>query len=230
MAQSYWPFSGVDATETQWSQLFRRLQSTGVWGDPGDTQCQVAAATGLNLTVKAGYALVRGHMYYNSSDLTVTLVAGEAQARIDIIVLRLDPTANTITAAIVKGTASASPVAPALSQTDADVYELELARIAVAASASSIVSGNITDTRQFMGLVYGTWTTLQRPTSPRLGQPGFNSTLGYHEFWNGTTWKRNTVPDTIDAATVGGRHFLDGTTTPSGGLGVNEDIYFQYTP
>ena len=228
MAQSYWPFDGVDTTETQYSQLFRRLQSTGVWGDPGDGQLKVVADAGLDIAIQPGFALIRGHMYENDGNLSISIDSGDSQARIDIVVISLDPTLNTIVAGVVKGLADVSPVAPDLAQTDAGVYELEIARISVAASAAAISAGNISDTRSFMGLQYGIWTTAKRPASPRLGQPGFNSTLGYSEMWNGSVWSRTSLPATVDADSVGGRHFLDGTSTPGGGTGVDEDIYFQW--
>jgi hypothetical protein len=32
------------------------------------------------------------------------------------------------------------------------------------------------------------WTTANRPASPIQGQLGFNTTLGYLEVYNGTSW------------------------------------------
>lgn len=32
------------------------------------------------------------------------------------------------------------------------------------------------------------WDTLNRPSSPYLGQTGFNTSLGFKEYWNGTSW------------------------------------------
>lgn len=36
------------------------------------------------------------------------------------------------------------------------------------------------------------WTTATRPASPVAGQVGFNSTLGSHESYNGTSWQQFT--------------------------------------
>lgn len=190
MAESYWPFDGVDTSETQYSQLFRRMQATGVWGDDGDTSVKLVQGSGLIPVLKTGYALVRGHMYYNDSDWPVTFPAGGSSARVDLLVLRLDPTANTIKATILPGTPGAG-VAPAPTQTDAGVYDLPICEVTVGINATTIVTANLKDVRRFMGLIFGMWTTATRPTTPRRGQPGYNLDLDAPEFWNvdDGTWK-----------------------------------------
>jgi len=228
MAETSFPFDTVDTTETAFSQFFRRLNATGVWAHPDTLELQVAADTGLGVNITAGTALVRGHFYINDGTLPLTLSAGEAQPRIDIIVLRLDPTANSIVAAILAGTAAASPVAPALTQTDSGVYETPLAHIAVAASAATITTGNITDKRRYMAFPVGLWSTSLRPTAPRLGQQGFNTDLGYSEEWNGSTWRPAGKPTLVDADTLLGRKWYFGTTDPGSSFGAVGDIYFKH--
>jgi hypothetical protein len=187
MAESYWPFDGVDTSETQYSQLFRRMQATGVWGSDTDTAVKLVQGSGLGTALKSGYALVRGHMYYNDADWTVAFTAGGATARVDLVVLRLDPTANTIKAVVLPGSPGAG-VAPAPTQTDAGVYEMPIAKVAIGANSSSITNANITDVRPFMGHIFGDWTTANRPVNPREGQPGYNLTTNRPEYWNGTDW------------------------------------------
>jgi hypothetical protein len=34
------------------------------------------------------------------------------------------------------------------------------------------------------------WTTSGRPTSPNVGQMGFNTTLTKIDFWTGTAWQQ----------------------------------------
>lgn len=197
MTQSYWPFDGIDTTETQYSQLFRRMSMTGVWGDPSTTDCKLIAASGLNTTLKAGYAFVRGHMYKNDADVTVTFTAGGAAARTDLLVLRLDPTANTILPVIIVGNPADYAAAPGYDAsgnwipqaTDAGQYDLLIAAINTGVSDSVINSGDIVDARYFAQHVFGMWSTAQRPKTPRIGQPGFNYTTGKPEFWDGATWQ-----------------------------------------
>lgn len=206
MTSSYWPFDGTDTTETQYSQLFRRLQSDGVWGEPGDNTLKLVQGSGMIPVLKSGYALVRGHMYYNDADLNVTFAAADATARIDRLVLRLDPTANTITPTIVKGTAG-SGTPNAITQTDAANYDVLIDEVNIGASATNILTADITDKRTFMGQVWGLWTTATRPgtgvgtVSPRKGQPGFNTTTSKPEYWDGSAWV-NFSPSTFTASMI----------------------------
>lgn len=189
MAQTSWPFENADTTEAQFSQLFRRLQTSGVSGTPATTDLKVTGdSTGMNVKVAAGYAIVRGHAYYNSAQVTLTIGAAASNPRIDLVVLRLDPTANTITLVVVPGTAAASPTVPALTQTDEGTYDLAIAQVAIGASVTTIAAGNVTDLRPFMGTQFGRWTTATRPASPLLGTAGFNSTLAVPEYWDGSAW------------------------------------------
>lgn len=213
MTSSYWPFDGTDTTETQYSQLFRRLQSDGVWGEPGDVTLKLFQGSGMTPVLKAGYAFVRGHMYYNDADLNVPFDAADATARIDRLVLRLNPTANTIVPTIVKGTAGAG--APnAITQTDAANYDILLNEVAIGASATNILTADITDKRTFMGHVFGLWTTATRPgtavgtAAPRKGQPGFNTTTGVPEYWDGAAWKDFVVTAVTAAMISSGQQAL----------------------
>ena len=208
MTQSYWPFATIKATETQFSQYNRRLMMSGVWGDPGDQTLRIVAGVGLATTLKAGYAFIRGHMYYSDADVSVSVLAADAQPRIDLVVLRLDPTANTIAPVVIKGTPAASnPAEPTPVTTDAANYDIPIAAISVAGGATSIIAGNITDRRIFAATQWGIWETQSRPGTalnpgtPRKGQAGFNSLLGAPEFWDGDSWELFT-PSAIDPATL----------------------------
>lgn len=200
MAQSSFPFQSVDTTETQYSQLFRLLtpRGHGINGVPGDTTLKASAnSSGMNVTVTAGQAIVRGHMYISTATETLAIQPSEANPRIDTVVLTLDPTANSIVLAVVKGTAAVSPSAPSLTQTDTGNYQFALANVAVAASATTISAGNVTDRREFIDNV---WTTATRPT-PRLGLIGINTTTSQVEWYNGTAWV-DVAPTALDASII----------------------------
>lgn len=186
MAQTSFPFENVDTTETQFSQMFRTLNA-GVNGTPAGTELKVTAGTGLAVSIAAGQAMVRGHYYISTAAETLALTAANgSNPRIDAIVLTLDPTANTVILAKVDGTPASSPVAPTLTQTDAGVFQYLLATVLVPAGAT--VPSTITDSRGFMGSRFGLWATAGRPTSPTVGQVGFNTTLNAAEFYNGSAW------------------------------------------
>lgn len=186
MAQSSFPFENVDTSETQFSQMFRNFAS-GVNGSPAGTELKVTAGTGLVVNVAAGQGMVRGHYYISTASEALTIAAANpTNPRIDSIVLTLDPSANSIVLAVVTGTPAGSPVAPTLTQTDAGVFQYQLATVAVAAGAGSV--GTITDTRNFFGSRFGIWSTAGRPSAPFTGQAGYNSTVGSPEYWTGSAW------------------------------------------
>lgn len=185
MTQASFPFEGIDTTETQFSKWARHFNS-GVDDVPTGTALEVSAGTGLAVDVEAGEAMVRGHYY--TSDATESLSLATADAtndRIDTVVLRLDPTANSIVLAVKTGTPAGSPVAPTLVQTDAGIFEQALADVLVPATAG--VPSTITDRREFMGTRLGSWDTAGRPLPAGRVLFGFNSTTGAVEYYNTNT-------------------------------------------
>lgn len=191
MTQTSYPFDNLDTTETQYSQLFRRLQYTGVSGTPTSSDLRpLADSSGMTVKVPAGFAIVRGHAYSSDAEETLTISAAAAQARRDLVVLRLDPSANSITLAVKAGTPASSPSDPALTQTLEDVFELPLARVDVPANAVTITASNVTDLRRFIGQQFGLWTSARRPESPTVGTAGFNTSVGRSEYWDGSQWRQ----------------------------------------
>jgi hypothetical protein len=189
MTQSSYPFENADTTEAQYSQLFKRLQHSGVSGHPGSTDLKVTGdSSGMQVKVAAGYAIVRGHAYSSDAQETLAIGASAANPRIDLVVLRLDPTANSITLAVVAGTAAVTPAAPALTQTETGTYELAIGQVTVPGSATTIAAGNVSDIRPFMGAQFAVWTTATRPSAPVVPTAGLNTTTGVPEFWTGSAW------------------------------------------
>lgn len=201
MTQSSWPFEGVDTTETQYSRLLRNI-GQGVNGVPGDNNLLVYAdSSGMNVKVKVAggnsQAIVRGHMYQSTAEETLTISAAASSPRIDSVVLRLDPSANSIVLAVVAGTPATNPSAPTLTQTDTAIYELLIANVAVAGSATTISAGNVTDKRTFIENV---WTTANRKPA-FLGLTGYNTTIGKLETYTGSAWEVVT-PTSLDASVI----------------------------
>lgn len=152
MAQSAWPFENIDTSETQFSQWARNI-GEGVKGSSSGTELKpYGDSSGMQVKVPSGFAMVRGHYYSSTTEETLTIATAHATlARIDSVVLQLDPAENTILLVVKTGTAASTPSAPALVQTDSGIYEIRLANVAVAAAASTISAGNVTDTRTFLG-------------------------------------------------------------------------------
>jgi len=185
MTQTSYPFEGIDTTETQFSKWAKHFNN-GVNDEPTGTALEVSVGTGLAVDVEAGEAMVRGHYYISDATESLSLATADAtNDRIDLVVLKLDPTANSITLAVKTGTPAGSPTAPSLVQTEAGIFEQPLAEVTV--PATSGVPTTITDRREFMGTRLGSWSTAGRPTPAGRVLFGFNTTTETIEFYNVNT-------------------------------------------
>ena len=150
MTETSYPFdagAGAAINEAQWQQMARRFRQTGVIDGSLNKLLVSADGSALSVSVATGDAFVEGFFYRNDAALAKTIATAHAtNPRIDTVVVRLDRVANTATLQVITGTPAASPVAPALSQTDS-LYELPLANVLVPAAAGVIVAGNVTDRR-----------------------------------------------------------------------------------
>lgn len=150
MAQTSWPFENIDTSETQFSQWARNI-GEGVKRNALNELEPFADSTGMRVKVKSGQALIRGHYYQSSAEEVITVTASDpTNPRIDILILELDPSANSITLKVTAGTPAGSPVAPTVVQTDGGIYQVKLADIAVGAGVTTIAAGDVTDTRAYL--------------------------------------------------------------------------------
>lgn len=250
MAQTSWPFENQNTTEVQYSNLFDRLQNSGVAADPTVSDLKpFGDSSGMVVKIPAGFAIVRGHAYLSTAQESLTVTTSAANPRIDFVVLELNPTANTITLKMVNGTPATSPVPPTLTQTNDAIYQMALAQVLVPGSTTTIAAGNVTDVRSFLGTQWGRWTNDTRPASPRVGVAGLNVTSGQPEFWNGTVWASFLADGSVTTAKladgsvttakfsstasttfISGKRIIVSTTQPSapvGGFGVG-DIWISY--
>lgn len=154
--------------------------SSGVMGEHDFNVIQ-SLTPAMSVNVLAGSAWVPGTegtyqgSYYcqNRGAKTVTITASNpSNPRRDLIVLRVQDAAysgavNSWSISVVTGTPAAVPVDPAV-----PANSIVIARVAVAAAATSITNGNITDLRQF-GATRGGETVCKstaRPSVPYVGQ------------------------------------------------------------
>ena len=137
-----------------------RLTTTGsLWGVSGivrSADLAVTASSGMNLSVAAGWAAILGtyqtnmgtYMAYNDAAATATITTADpSNPRIDLVCITVNDAAysgslNSVAINVVKGTAAGSPSVPST-----PTNSIALAQVAVAAGATSITSGNITDVR-----------------------------------------------------------------------------------
>lgn len=122
------------------------VKTNTVSGEPQGLK--VVAASGMTINVNAGKAAIKGKAFINDALESFTVAAnGTTVNRYDYIVIKYDNniSVRNITLTLRTGT-SAIPTAASLNRTG-KVYELMLAYITVAPSATSITQANITDTR-----------------------------------------------------------------------------------
>lgn len=236
MAEYSAPFDGSTiATQVQWSRMARYWGVDGIHATtPTSGACKVTASGTATVSVGAGRAYVQGYHYHNLSAKTVSVPANAGgTARVDLVVLKLDPlSANNITAVYKTG----GTTAPSLQQDDEGIWEIPLAQVTVPAGSSTVPSGNVIDLRWFTdrGAVPSI-STARRPSSP--GQLLVEGTSLY--VGDGTTWNylaTGGVPDSTYTPV-----WSAGTTTINWGAGSQSlgryqavgrrvDVTIQLTP
>jgi hypothetical protein len=152
MAEIYGPFdtgTGANFREAEWSKMGKTWRTNGPLDGFENELLVYGDNTGMQVKVPTGRAWVEGFFYQNDAIKTVAVPAADAtNPRKDVIVLRLDTSADTITAVLKQGVAAGSPTRPALTQAGA-VWEEYLAEISVPAGDGSIEAGQVTDIRTF---------------------------------------------------------------------------------
>lgn len=155
MMITYFPFdagSGSDVTEAEWGEMAQFWIKTGVI-ESGDAAKDLnklevyANSSGMQVFAKSGVAWIEG--FFIKSEAVETLAIGTADPtydRIDLVVVRLDRSANTISLEVVEGTPAASPVAPTVTETST-IWEIALAEVLVGNGVTQIDAGDVTDSR-----------------------------------------------------------------------------------
>lgn len=155
MTESYGLFDAADPeapdrvySSEAFARLFRTIMRDGTVHNDGDELAvSPTVPAAMSVDVGTGMALVQGRYLINDAALTLAVEAADpSYPRIDRVVVRADLVGRTVHAVVKKGTAAASPVAPALTRT-AETWELSLAQVRVEAGATSIVAAKITDER-----------------------------------------------------------------------------------
>ena len=150
MAATYGFFNSLNGDRTynadQMSEYFDGLVSNGVYENVGEA-LQVLTATGMNVSVQPGRAIINCKWFNLDSAETVPIAAAAAALnRYTAVVLRLNMSARSITLTTIDGTPATNPIMPQISNT-AQIKDLCLAMVYVAAGATSLTQANITDMR-----------------------------------------------------------------------------------
>lgn len=222
------PFSAGTTGMTGWRDGVIIGTNTGGAGNvPNDLQIKAITPTpSLSLTVEAGRCLITRSgngpfLGYNAAQATLTLAAADpTNPRVDRIVAQsydttlgdsvagLNPALAAPGALVIRavtGTPAGSPVAVALA-----ANQISLATVAVAANATAITNGNITDTRKGAYNPSGIRTLLPGDAVGDAGAVSgemrfsFAANVGGACVWNGTTWQRITPRVAPDPGITGG--------------------------
>lgn len=160
MTITYGFFDSVDGDRKYSAEDIGRylhgIVSSGVYADASDS-LQILAHENMKCTLQPGRAMLDYHYMENDSPLYFGLANGDAQDRIDAIVLRLDKSGRLCQFAVKKGSPAAKPTAPTVTRTET-VKEYMLATVYVRKLATAITQEDITDTRannEVCGFVHG---------------------------------------------------------------------------
>lgn len=157
-------FNSVDGDRlydaNRFAEYFASFIGNGVFSEPASC-LQIQVDSGMDVKIKEGKAWINGYILVNDADYIETIPSEAVLNRIDRYVVRLHFANREMTIVRKQGTASSSPVAPAVTR-DANMYELSLALITIASGTSTLTTGMITDTRtdtDVCGYVSSTITT-----------------------------------------------------------------------
>lgn len=133
-------------TALEFSSMFDGIVADGIFASVGDG-FGVTADTGMDILVGSGRAWFNSTWTANDSAISLTVDAADPTFdRIDTVVIEVDsdPLVRANTVKIVKGTPSATPVAPTLAAT-ATKHQYALADILVGAAVIEITALDITN-------------------------------------------------------------------------------------
>ncbi|MGH3437148.1 MAG: hypothetical protein ACRDRN_11855 [Sciscionella sp.] len=156
----------------------------------------VAVVSGLSVTVNPGFAIVQGTAAANSGAYACTLDAASTltcatadlvNPRIDSMIVQVVDNGNatsTATVNIQTGTPASSPTPPAL-----PANSLLLCNITVAANATSLTAGNLSDQRNFLAAAGGIQPVISSSFYPTTGPQSayaHDISIGRLLWFNGT--------------------------------------------
>ncbi|MFH9038506.1 hypothetical protein ACH4FA_03905 [Streptomyces sp. NPDC017966] len=211
MAFTSYPFSSSPlATEAQYALTASRWGNDGVHTDDlSSTALKVTANGTANVSIAAGSAFVNGATTENDGPYSLPVISnsGGPSARRDLVVLRYDASADSITPVYKTGGTSAPGLT---SSPETGVVEIPLAECTVAAGASVVASGAVVDRRWGVGrpVAYGTPGARRPSRKGQLLVEGNDIYLGDGVGWNflatagDTSWTAYTPVWSAGASTI----------------------------
>lgn len=143
-------FNGTwELNQVNWAKMFSPVVPDGVMAGIGGELEVYADSAGMTVHVRAGECRVRGHRGALESPVNLTIAAADSvNPRIDLVIVRVTyGSPSEMMLDVLTGTAAENPVAPEVTQTAGNVWEIPLARVAVAANATTIAVADVIDAR-----------------------------------------------------------------------------------
>lgn len=163
-------------TDAQWRTNFQYIAQHGTEANFGplldvlnELVVGATSPTSKAVEVETGAAIVQGGIYINDLAETLTISDnGSGQDRIDLVVLEVDYSAQTIRLVVEAGVPAASPVAPSPTQTAGVLWQVPLAEVDADNGFASIVAADIRDRREFVNLPSHSAATLNNDAGAAL--------------------------------------------------------------
>lgn len=151
MAEDSWPsatHASGSVTQNELDRLIGYGVSSGLVGLPSSLPAIYADSSGMIVKIRADqYAKVLGRVWSSGSTITTKTISSNSsgQPRIDRVVLRYTYSTHDIRVAVIAGAPAATPLPPALTnQFGSGVWELPMAKIAVANGATGLAASTVT--------------------------------------------------------------------------------------
>ena len=164
---------------SDFANYFGKVLSTGLLHIDEVPGLEVSGTgSDLNLYVSPGGAIMKGHLYENTTPKKLEVGLPESSLdRIDRVVLRFDNRYESryIRLFVKQGESSVNPVAPTL-QRDNEIYELSLASIRVRSNTSSISLTDIKDERLDKEVAGLTFSLISKPHLADIAREDYTAT------------------------------------------------------
>lgn len=124
--ESYGFFNGgTEYGQEEFNRYFDHIYHSGISADDSGNMRYKMDPGRMSVTVKEGFAIVKGFYHYNDSAKTLSVEPSHNLPYLFRVVIRLNIAEGRVNFAILKGAPGSSPLAPALTRSDT-VYELSL--------------------------------------------------------------------------------------------------------
>ncbi len=187
-AHIYGPFdsgAGANWLEADWRDYADLWASDGVIYGLLNGLEVFADSSGRQSKVRTGEHRIKGHKVGLTSQITLAHDTNSSgNPRIDRVVARIDANTNLGEFDVLKGTAAGSPTAPSVTYGGGGIWEVTLARIAIANGYTTIAAADVTDERKFS---FGASPKLNCTAYRATNQSIADDTLVSVEFGNHTS-------------------------------------------